>query len=448
MERPDIRYAKHDGFALAYQLVGEQGPPLAYVPGFASNLALNWANPLYARFLERLTSFSRLVVMDRRGTGLSDGLSPGELPSIEVLVADLCAVLDDAEIERAALFGFADGADLCALFAASHPERTSALILYGASVVGTRTADEPWAWSTEQWDVYLEDLGRGWGTRDYIESMLRWAAPTAHEDAHVRRWFVDYQRQSASPAAVVAIESINRDIDMRGVLPSIDVPTLVLHRTGDGIEPIDAGRSIGARIPSATFIELSGDDHLPWAGDQDALLDEVEAFLTGVRRGPDPDRVLATVLFTDIVGSTEQAARLGNARWRAVLEDHLGLVRGELERHRGEEVSTSGDGFFATFDGPARAVRCAVAVVSSSRLHGVEVRAGVHTGECDLIDGQVGGMGVVIGARIGALAGPSEVLVSSTVKELTAGSGLRFEDAGERELKGVPDRWHLYRVSA
>jgi pimeloyl-ACP methyl ester carboxylesterase len=293
VERPDIRYAKNDGFALAYQPVGEHGPPLVYVPGFASNLELNWANPRYARILDRLASFSRMVVMDRRGTGLSDRPSPDELPSIEVLVADLRAVLDDAGIERAALFGFADGADLCALFAATHPARTSALILYGASAVGTRTADEPWAWSAEEWDAYLGELARGWGTREYIESVLRWAAPTAYEDAHVRRWFVDYQRLSASPAAVVAIESICRDIDMRGVLPSIEVPTLVLHRTGDGIESIDAGRSVSARIPGATFIELSGDDHLPWAGDQDGLLDEVEAFLTGVRRGPDPDRVLA-----------------------------------------------------------------------------------------------------------------------------------------------------------
>ena len=448
MERPEIRYAKNDGVALAYQRVGNQGPPLVYVPGSASNLELNWTNPQYAKFLERLASFSQMLVMDRRGTGLSDRLSADELPAIEVLMSDLQAMLDDADVERTSLFGFASGADLCALFAATHPERTSTLILYAASSVGIRTVDEPWAWSPDEWEAYLEGLADGWGTRDYIESVLQRAAPTAYQDAHVRRWFVDYQRLSASPSAVVAIESICRDVDMRGVLPSIEVPTLVLHRTGDAIESVDAGRSVSARIPGATFIELGGDDHFPWSGDQDILLDEVEAFLTGVRRGPDPDRVLATVLFTDIVGSTEQAARLGDARWRAVLEDHLALVRGELDRHRGKEVSTAGDGFFATFDGPARAVRCALAVISSSKLRDVEVRVGVHTGECDLIDGQVGGMGVVIGARIGALAEPSEVLVSSTVKELTAGSGLSFEDAGEYELKGVPDSWRLYRVSS
>jgi pimeloyl-ACP methyl ester carboxylesterase len=443
---PETTYAKNDGVALAYQLVGQGGSALVYVPGFASNLELNWDNPRYARFLRRLASFSRLVVIDRRGTGLSDRLSPGDLPPIEVLVADLRTVLDDAGIERAALFGFADGADLCALFAASHPDRASALILYGASAVGTRTPDEPWAWSSDDWQRYLQELGEGWGKRDYIESILRWAAPSAYDDPHVREWFVTYQRLAASPSAVVAIESIWRDIDMRAVLPSIAVPTLVLHRTGDAIESVDAGRSLSSRIPGARFVELSGDDHLPWAGDQDNLLDEVEDFLTGSRRGPDPDRALATVLFTDIVGSTARAAALGDADWRNVLEDHHALVRTELARHRGVEIDTAGDGFFATFDGPARAVRCALTIASSSNRLDLEIRAGVHTGECDLIDGKIGGIGVVIGARIGVLASASEVLVSSTVKELTAGSGLLFEDAGEHELKGVPDRWHLYRV--
>ncbi len=448
MEIPETRYVKNDGVALAYQLVGRGKSVLAYVPGFASNLELNWGNPRYARFLSRLASFSRLVVVDRRGTGLSDRLSASDLPPIEVLVADLRAVLDDAGVERAALFGFADGADLCALFAASHPDRASALILYGASAVGTRTPDEPWAWSSDEWQRYLQELGEGWGHRDYIESILRWAAPSAYDDLHVRQWFVTYQRLAASPSAVMAIESIWRDIDMRAVLPSIAVPTLVVHRTGDAIESVDAGRSLSSRIPGARFVELSGDDHLPWAGDQDALLDEVEEFLTGTRRGPDPDRALATVLFTDIVASTARAAELGDARWRNVLEDHYALVRTELARHRGVEIDTAGDGFFATFDGPARAVRCALTIASSSNRLDLEIRAGVHTGECDLIDGKIGGIGVAIGARIGALAGPSEVLVSSTVKDLTAGSGLVFEDAGEHELKGVPDTWRLYRVIA
>jgi pimeloyl-ACP methyl ester carboxylesterase len=446
VETPEIRYAKNDGVALAYQLVGQGGPPLAYVPGFASNLELSWDNPRYARFLRRLASFSQLVIVDRRGTGLSDRLSVNDLPPIEVLVADLLAVFDDAGVERASLFGFADGADLCGLFAATHPDRTSALILYGASAVEIQTADAPWAWTPAKWQRYLEELGEGWGKREYVESVLRWAAPSAYDDPQVRSWFVTYQRLAASPAAVVAIESICRDIDMRPVLASIAVPTMVLHRTGDQIESIEGGRYLSSRIPAASFVELEGDDHLPWAGDQDGLLDEVEDFLTGTRRGPDPDRALATVLFTDIVGSTARAAALGDANWRNVLEDHYALVRTELARHRGVEIDTAGDGFFATFDGPARAVRCALAIASSSARLDLEVRAGVHTGECDLIDGRIGGIGVAIGARIGASAGASEVLVSSTVKDLTAGSGLLFEDAGEHELKGVPDRWHLYRV--
>ncbi len=446
MGAPETRYAKNDGVALAYQLVGDEGPELIYVPGFASNLELSWANPSYARFLDRLASSTRLVVVDRRGTGLSDRLSASDLPPIEDLVADLRAVMDDAGISRASLFGFSDGADLCALFAASHPDRTSSLILYGASVTGIWTPDEPWAWSAEKWRLYLEELGAGWGERTYMESILKWAAPSAYEDPHVRDWFVTYQRLAASPSAVVAIESVYRDIDLRAVLPTIAVPRLVLHLTGDMIESVESGRNLGSRIPGARYVELPGEDHLPWAGDQDALLDEVEEFLTGTRRGPDPDRVLATVLFTDIVGSTARSAELGDARWRSVLESHYGLVRSELSRHRGDEIGTAGDGFMASFDGPARAVRCALAIVSSSRQVDLEIRAGVHTGECDRIDGKIGGIGVAIGARIGALASASEVLASSTVKELTAGSGLTFEDAGEHELKGVPDRWRLYRV--
>jgi class 3 adenylate cyclase len=312
--------------------------------------------------------------------------------------------------------------------------------------VGAQSEDFSWQWTEETWLSYMDEMATGWGTRAYAEKVLPWFNPRLAGDERAVDWWARFMRQAASPNSAVAIERIWHEIDVRPVLPTINVPSLVIHRTHDAIEDVEAGRDMARRIPGARFVELPGAENAPWAGDQDAVLDEVEEFFTGVRRPPSVDRVLATVLFTDIVDSTAQAAAIGDVAWRQTRERHDALVRAQLGRFRGREIKTMGDGFLATFEGPARAVRCAEAIVKGVGALGIEVRAGVHTGEVALDGGDVAGLGVAIGARVGALAGPNQVLVSQTVKDLVAGSGLTFEDAGEYELKGVPDRWRLYRV--
>lgn len=446
MEIPAIRYARNVDVALAYQVLGD-GPDLVYLPGFVSNIEIAWENRLVSRFLRRLASFSRLILMDRRGTGLSDRLSPADLPPIETLAEDLIAVLDEIGSDRTGLLAFSDSACVCALFAATYPERTSGLALYGTAAVGLATAEFPWQWTETEWDSYFDEMARGWGTESYAERVVPWFNPSLAHDRGTIAWWARNMRQSASPSSAVAIERIWHEIDIRPILPTIRVPTLVIHRRDDAIEDVEAGRDLAAHVPGARFVELPGGDNAPWAGDQDAVLDEVERFFRGVRdEDEELDRVLATVLFTDIVGSTVRAAELGDRRWRETVEGHHATVRRILAHYHGVEVDTAGDGFFATFDGPARAVRCAQAIVKAVRSLDLEVSAGVHTGEVETIDGKVGGVAVNIGARVVGMAGPSEVLVSSTVKDLVAGSGLEFEDRGERDLKGLPDRWHLYRA--
>jgi class 3 adenylate cyclase len=404
--------------------------------------------PLYARFLRRLASFSRLVLLDRRGTGLSDRLSPTDLPSLEVLMEDLTVVLDAVGAERTMLFGSSDSGCLCSLFAATYPERTSALIVQGAAARGTASADYPWAWNDEEWDAYLADLERGWGTAEYAAESFAWLAPSLIGDATQRRWWTRVQRLSASPSSMVAMERIWSQIDIRPILASIQAPTLVLHRTGDPVEDVAAGRDLARQIPGARFVELPGDDWPPWMGDQRALIGEIETFVRAIQREhAELDRVLATVLMTDIVESTERAADVGDRRWRGLLEAHYQQVRTLLSRYRGREVDTAGDGFLAIFDGPARAVRCAQAIAEAARTTGLEIRAGVHTGEVELIDNGVGGIAVHIGARIAAMAQAGEVLVSSTVRDLVAGSGLGFDDRGAHDLKGVPDAWRIYHAN-
>ena len=445
METPEVRYARNGDVALAFQVVGEGPLDLVFVPGFIGNLDLMWEFRPYARFLRRLASFSRLIVMDRRGTGLSDRLSPQDVPPLEVLMDDLGMLLDEVGSERPALFGCFDSGALCALFAATYPERASALVLFAPAVVGAAT-DYAWAWSEATWSSYMDELANGWGTRPYAEKVFPGFNPSLADDDGAVGWWARFMRQAASPNAAIAIERMWHEIDVRPVLATIRVPTLVLHRTDDAGMSVEAGRDTARRIPGAKFIELPGVDSYPWAGDQDGVLDEVEEFLTGVRHGPRSNRVLATVLLTDIVGSTEWAVELGDAAWNGLLEEHHARVRRQLELFRGTEVNTAGDGFLAMFDGPARATWCALGICSSIRELGIQIRAGVHTGEIEIHGDDVGGIAVHIGARVSALASPSEVFVSSTVKDLVAGSGLAFEDAGEHELKGVPDRWHLYRV--
>jgi len=437
----ETRYADSNGVSIAYQVHGEGPLDLAFGPGFVSHVELFWDDPLTAGFLRRLASFARVVIWDKRGQGLSD--RTGRPPTLEDSMDDLEAVLAAAESERPAIFGVSEGGPMSALFAATHPERVASLVLYGTYARMLRAPDFPQGippGALERWGGIVKDE---WGGPVGV----RLWAPSVDGDADFERWWSRLLRYGTSPAGAVALMDLYREIDVRGVLPAIDVPTLVLQRRDDRISNVGQGRYLAEAIPGAKYVELEGADHLPVTGDQDALLDEVEEFLAGTRRGSEPERALATVLFTDIVGSTERAAELGDRAWRQLLERHDGVVRRQLDLHRGREVKTMGDGFLATFDGPARAIRCARALQEEVERLGIEVRAGIHTGEVELIGDDVGGMAVNIGARIGALAGPGEVLVSSTVRELVVGSGLEFADRGAQTLKGAPGEWRLFAVS-
>jgi pimeloyl-ACP methyl ester carboxylesterase len=440
---PKTEYARSGDVHIAYQVVGQGPLDLVYVPGWVSHVEQAWEEPTLARFLRRLGSFSRLIVFDKRGTGLSDRVPDDKLPTLEQRMDDLRAVMDAAGSERAAVFGVSEGGNLCALFAATYPERTTSLVMFGCFAKRIWSPDYPWAPTPEKRQQEYELVEREWGN---LMDLARYV-PSKIGDQAFARHLTAYMRSAASPGAAVALLRMNTQIDIRLVLPTIRVPTLVIHRTGDRDAHVEEGRWLAARIPGARFVELPGDDHLPWVGDQDAILDEIQEFLTGIRQSPELDRALATVLFTDIVGSTELAARLGDRAWQALLEQHHALVRRELDRFRGREVDTAGDGFFATFDGPARASRCACSIRDAVRQLGIEVRAGVHTGEVELTGEKIGGIAVHIGARVAATARASEVLVSSTVKDLVAGSGIGFTDRGIHELKGIPGEWHLFAAT-
>ena len=402
---PEVAFASNGEVAIGYATIGDGPDDLVYLSPF-NNLDLVWENPVYTRFLKSLSSFARVIVVDRRGTGISDRYSPTDLPPLEDLVDDLAAVLDATGSERAALFGFSDAGALCAMFAATRPERVSALILYATAARGTQAHDYPWQWSEREWAEYLEDLRTGWGTRQYAEETLGFFNPTLAGDERMLRWWERFLRSSASPSGLYAQEQVFRDMDIRRLLPAIGVPTLVLHRADDAIEPVGAGRYLAQEIVGATYVELSGRDHFPWAGDQDSLIAEVERFVRRVRREEQEtfDRVLATILFTDIVDSTAQSAALGDSRWREISDRHDQVTRSQLGRFRGREVRWTGDGFLAVFDGPARAVRCAQAISQSMSRTGVQIRAGLHTGEIESNGDDVAGLAVAIGARVGALA--------------------------------------------
>jgi pimeloyl-ACP methyl ester carboxylesterase len=448
MEMPETRYAKTvDGVHIAYQVVGEGPIDLVYVSGWISNVDLNWTSPDYARFLRRFASFSRLIIFDKRGVGLSDRVSDTELPDLETKMDDLVAVMDAAGSRRAIMFGESDGGPLCALFAATYPDRVLGLVMHGPDVRAAWAPDAPWGMTSEDFRAEVENIERGWGTGRFERGFIEELAPSMVGDEDFLNWTTRYFRQSASPGAAMALNRMWYAIDIRDIISAVGVSTLILNRTSAILNPVEETRYLAERMPSATYVELPGADHLPWVGDQDALLEHVERFVRATRdEEAEMDRVLATVMFTDIVDSTAMAVASGDAAWKALAERHHGIVRAQLARYRGIEVDTAGDGFFATFDGPARAVRCAREIVQTVKPLGIEVRAGVHTGEVESINGKAGGVAVVIGARVGAIASASEVWASSTVKDLTAGSGLTFEDAGEHELKGVPDRWRLYRV--
>jgi pimeloyl-ACP methyl ester carboxylesterase len=448
MATPETRYAKTaDGVHIAYQVVGDGPLDLVWVMGWTSNVEAIWEEPSLARFLRRLSSFSRLILFDKRGVGLSDRVPEHALPSLETRMDDVRAVMDAAGSERAIVMGVSEGGPMAILFGATYPERTVALILYGtmADYVSREFVDD----FAAETDAYIDYIDRHWGTLEHAREEIRsWGAPSHADDEQLVAWLASYLRRAASPGAAIALTRMNREINASAALPAIHVPTLVLARTNDRDFRIEAVRAMAAEIAGATLIEYPGDEHFFWVGDFERMLDDIEAFVgKQSEQEAELDRFLATVLFTDIVDSTAKATELGDRGWKDLVEQHHRRLRGQLARFRGREIDTAGDGFFATFDGPARAIRCARAAVDAVRPLGIEIRAGLHTGEVELIDRKVGGLGVTIGARVAAHAGPSEVLVSQTVRDLVAGSGLVFEDRGERELKGVPDRWRLYAAT-
>jgi class 3 adenylate cyclase len=442
MRQPETKYAKSADVNIAYQTVGDGPFDLVFVMGWVSHIEYFWDEPSFAHFLDRLASFSRLILFDKRGTGLSDRVPDHQLPTIEQRMDDVRAVMDAAGSDHASLFGISEGGPMCAVFAATYPERTSALVMYGTYAKRIWSPDYPWAPTPEERQQWYDLLEQGWGGVTDIATL----APSVAEGERFRQWWATYLRRSASPGAALALAHMNTQIDIRAVLPVIGVPTLVIHRTGDMDIDVDGARWMAGQIPGAKFVELPGPDHLPFVGDQDAILDEVEEFLTGSRGAAERDRVLATVMFTDIVASTEQAHEVGDRAWRQLLERHHTLVRRELDRFRGREIDTAGDGFLAAFDGPARAVRCACSIRDAVRSVGLELRAGLHTGECEVLGDKLAGVAVHIGARVAAKAEAGEVLVSSTVRDLVAGSGLEFEDRGSQELKGIPGAWRLFAV--
>ena len=438
---PRTRYALSGDAHIAYQVFGEGDIDLVFVPGFVSNVEHYWEMPRVPDLLNRLGSFARVVMFDKRGTGLSDPVAGP--PPLEQRMDDMQAVMDAAGVERAALYGISEGGPASILFAATYPERTSSLVLYGSTPRFRTDDDISWGATDEQIPFLLEEVSSRWGEG----ALLGAFAPSALGDPGMEEVWGRFQRAGASPAMGRAVIAALFEIDVRDILPTIQAPTLILHRKGDRIAPVEGARLMAEKIPDARLIEFEGDDHVPFTGDFEPVVDEMEEFLTGTRQTRPLDRVLATVMFTDIVDSTRRAAEAGDRRWRDLLARHDELTRRQIERFRGREIKTLGDGFLATFDGPARGIECASAIRDGVRPLGIEVRAGLHTGECELAGDDVRGMAVNIGARIGALAEANEVLVSGTVKDLVVGADLEFTERGERELKGVPGTWRLFAAS-
>jgi class 3 adenylate cyclase len=446
---PDVHYARtSEGVYIAYMVIGDGPMDVVFPGGGHSNIEMAWAIPDQRRWLQRIGSLGRLIFFDPRGMGLSDKIGGGHLPTLENQMADVVSVMDAVGSDRAALFGVDAAGPMAILFAATYPDRTAALIVYGSEPASNASADYPGGWTDEVWDQYWQDIEHGWGQRDFFREYMRTMAPSMSLDEHQLDVITTAFRLTGGPGTVLALERMWREDDVRDVLPAVHVPTLILHRTGDQVYDIAGARFTAEQIPGARFVELPGNDHVWYGGDTDRLISEIDQFLRSVRNEEaEFDRVLATVMFTDIVGSTERSSAVGDRDWHDLLGEHDRVVRGFLARYRGREVKTLGDGFLATFDGPARAVRCALATTQAIRDLGIQVRMGLHTGEIEFEGDDVRGVAVAIGSRVAAIAAPSEILVSATVKDLVAGSGLVFEDAGEHELKGVPDRWRLYRVA-
>jgi len=436
--QPETRYARSGDLHIAYQVFGAGSVDLVLVPGFISNVEETWDNPSAARWLGRLGRFARVIAFDKRGTGLSD--RTGSVPSLDERMDDARAVMDAARSERAVLLGISEGGSLATLFAASHPDRCSSLILYGAFAKFSS-----WYATEEKLAAFYRYVEEKWGTG---ESAWKYA-PSMADDASFKKIWARHERVGATPAAAKALMRMNQEIDISSVLSAIRVPTLVIHRTQDTAVSIEAGRYLAHHIPNARLAEFAGADHLPYIGESAGdIADEIQEFVTGSRPDVEPDRILATVLLTDIVNSTKQASELGDRRWRTLLDQHDDLVRQEISRFRGREVKTLGDGFLATFDGPARAVRCATAITEAVRALGLEVRCGVHTGEIEMKDDDIGGIAVHVAARIAALAEGGQVLVSRTVRDLVAGSNLRMENRGNYTLKGLSESMPLFSIAS
>jgi pimeloyl-ACP methyl ester carboxylesterase/DNA-binding winged helix-turn-helix (wHTH) protein len=438
---PETMYARSGDVNIAYQVIGDAPLDLVFVMGWVSHLEYFWREPNFARFLNRLASFSRLILFDKRGTGLSDRVPINQLPTLEQRMDDVRAVMDAVGSERAALCGVSEGGPMCSLFAATYPEKTLALVMIGSYAKRIRDEDYPWGPSMEEREQFLEEMREQWGGPMGIEER----APTLAHDPQFRDWWATYLRMGASPGAAVALTQMNSEIDVRNVLASIRVPSLIIHRRDDQCLKAEEGRFVAERIPGAKFVELPGNDHLPFVGDQDAILDATEEFLTGVRHRFEPDTVLATVLFTRIVGAEEHASRLGQERWNDLLRRLHSHFRKEIEWFRGREIDMVGDRPLAIFDGPARAIRCASAITEYASRLGIEMRSGLHTGECEIVDGTVAGVAAQIGACVANEAKAGEVLVSRTVKDLVAGSGIEFEDRGIRVLAGCGE-WRLFAI--
>jgi class 3 adenylate cyclase len=439
---PETRFTQSGDVSIAYQVFGEGPRDLLIVPGFISHLEAGWDSPAYARFLERLASFSRVIQFDKRGTGLSDRVSG--IPTIEERSDDVRAVLDAVGSAHTALFGISEGGPMSVVFSAANPDRVTALILYGSIAKGSWAPDYPWGDAvSDGFEEWMAGWRRDWGKPYGIEA---WA-PSMADDPHFRDWWARYLRLGASPSAVIALFRMNREIDVRPILPIIQVPTLVLHRTGDRPINIGEGRYLANHIPNAKFVELPGEDHLWWVGDSDAIVDEIEEFLTGARHPLGTDRRLMTVLFTDIAGSTQRASELGDRRWSDVLAAHNMMMEKTIAQFRGEAVKSTGDGYLALFDGSGRAIECALSAARAVRNLGLSVRSGLHTGEVETIGKDVGGIAVHIAARVMEKAPEDEVWASRTVKDLVVGSRFKFTESGIHCFKGVDEGWPLYRVN-
>jgi class 3 adenylate cyclase/pimeloyl-ACP methyl ester carboxylesterase len=435
---PRTRYAKSGDLAIAFQVLGEGPQSLVVVPPGLALMDLAWEEPALATFWRRLSTFAKVIVLDKRGTGLSDRVQG--VPTLEDRMDDVRAVMDAAGVDRAALLGGSEAGPITALFAATYPERVSALILVNAMVKWTATDDFPWAYSSEQVKQQTDYVEESWGSGLSGES---WFAPSLAGDERARLWVGKVERLTGTPTAMLTLLAMNALIDVRPVLELISVPTLVIQRPADRVVDVHNGRHYAEHIEGSKYVELPGDDHWWWVGDADAIIEEIDEFMTGQRHAADVDRVLKTLLFTDIVASTERASQMGDRAWRNLLDLHDGMVRRQLTRFEGTEVNTTGDGFVACFDGPARAIRCAQAIVADASELGIHVRAGIHTGECERRGEDLAGIAVHVAARVAALAGPGEVLVTSTVRDLVAGSRIEFDPRGAHSLKGLSDRWIL-----